>query len=98
MMLRYTQNTFVDSTSPLIERETLDTTTGDRYVSVSLQNGARKLEVDQIRAAPSADLGRLQTLLETAAVIPELHFIPYYFRANRGGRGHMRVGLRRFNK
>lgn len=23
----------------------------------------------------------------------ELVFIPYYLRANRGGRGHMRVGL-----
>ena len=24
----------------------------------------------------------------------DLHFIPYYLRANRGGRGQMRVGLR----
>lgn len=24
-----------------------------------------------------------------------LKFVPYYFRANRGGKGHMRVGLRR---
>lgn len=27
--------------------------------------------------------------------ISELKFVPYYFRANRGGRGHMRVGLRK---
>lgn len=24
----------------------------------------------------------------------DLNFVPYYFRANRGGKGHMRVGLR----
>lgn len=24
-----------------------------------------------------------------------LNFVPYYFRANRAGKGHMRVGLRR---
>ena len=28
--------------------------------------------------------------------LPSLHFVPYYFRANRGGKGHMRVGLRRW--
>lgn len=25
----------------------------------------------------------------------DLVFVPYYFRANRGGKGHMRVGLKR---
>ena len=25
----------------------------------------------------------------------ELHFVPFYYRANRPGKGHMRVGLRR---
>lgn len=24
----------------------------------------------------------------------DLFYVPYYLRANRGGRGHMRVGLR----
>lgn len=28
-----------------------------------------------------------------AAASKELLFIPYYLRANRGGKGHMRVGL-----
>ncbi|KAJ9652012.1 hypothetical protein H2198_008754 [Neophaeococcomyces mojaviensis] len=31
-------------------------------------------------------------------VIEDLKFVPFYFRANRGGRGHCRVGLRRWNR
>lgn len=26
--------------------------------------------------------------------VKDLVFVPYYFRANRGGKGHMRVGLK----
>lgn len=29
-------------------------------------------------------------------MLEELNFVPFYFRANRGGRGHSRVGLRRW--
>lgn len=32
---------------------------------------------------------------ERGNVPQTLKFVPYYFRANRTGKGHMRVGLRR---
>lgn len=41
-----------------------------------------------IYAAESVDVTR-------KADVDKLLFVPYYFRANRDGRGHMRVGLRR---
>ena len=31
-------------------------------------------------------------------LIDELHFVPFYFRANRGGRGHSRVGIAKWNR
>ena len=32
---------------------------------------------------------------KTARTVDELHFVPYYYRGNRDGKGHMRVGLRK---
>lgn len=73
-----------------------DDATGDRYVSLTLENGARKMDPDVIEAYPSVHEDGLRSVLESAEIIPKLRFIPYYFRANRGGKGHMRVGLQRF--
>ena len=38
----------------------------------------------------------LNKSMETAKVINELKFVPYYYRANRGGRGMARVGLKKW--
>lgn len=62
----------------------------DTYIAIVAQNGA-KGELDmsawdgQIVAEPRS---------EASKGSKDLNFIPYYLRANRGGSGQMRVGLR----
>lgn len=61
----------------------------DQYVAIIAENGAQG-ELDtspwsrQIVAEPGRVLGKTR----------DLCFVPYYLRANRGGKGQMRVGLR----
>lgn len=62
----------------------------DTYIAIVAQNGANG-ELDtsawdgQIVAEPGSEVSKGSK---------DLTFIPYYLRANRGGRGQMRVGLR----
>ena len=62
------------------------------YVALKLHNGARFLGVDR-KLAPHVALGSVT--LEERRGVENLHFIPYALRDNRGGKGHMRVGIRR---
>lgn len=74
--------------------------TGDTYVALKVVKGASFLQPDSIRAQPGVDIdgrGKEQTPNDSP-VLDELNFIPFYFRANRGGKGHARVGLRRWNR
>ncbi|KAI1467905.1 glycoside hydrolase family 127 protein [Daldinia caldariorum] len=67
---------------------------GERYVGLRSVGWIRKVIGDRTESGsgiePGTSLG--QTVV---AEEKELNFIPYYLRANRGGRGHMRVGLLR---
>lgn len=63
---------------------------GERYVGLRAVGWVRK-----IGQWAQGEQG-LEPGSSVAADLPEakeLFFIPYYLRANRGGRGHMRVGL-----
>lgn len=79
--------TILDPTAPLREEPRSQP---DQYVAIIAANGAKgELDISpwsrQIVAGPNN------------AVIPkarDLCFVPYYLRANRGGKGQMRVGLR----
>jgi hypothetical protein len=62
------------------------------YIALKLHNAARFLDVDK-KLAPHVALGSLT--LEERPGVENLHFIPYALRDNRGGKGHMRVGIRR---
>ena len=59
-------------------------------------------KVSDIRARPDVEVTELdkvvQSQSEESAVVEELKFVPYYFRANRRGRGHARVGLKRWHR
>ncbi|KXT05810.1 hypothetical protein AC578_1097 [Pseudocercospora eumusae] len=76
------------------ERRIADEQTGDEYVGITLQNGARNMPCIASASAPMLDAEQLKASLEHAPPVSALHFIPYYFRSNRGGKGHMRVGLK----
>ncbi|KAK5087346.1 hypothetical protein LTR70_002165 [Exophiala xenobiotica] len=49
--------------------------------------------VNGVNGTHSADFDGLKT-----KTIEELRFVPFYFRANRGGRGHSRVGIDRWDQ
>lgn len=70
----------------------MDQKTGDHYVGITLTDGAWNVESATSRSAPFVD-AELQSA--TLQKLDALSFVPYYFRANRGGKGHMRVGLRK---
>ena len=89
------KSVYLDYQGTWDEQEITDATTGDRYVALTLNGGARQLDMTKIRPGPMVDAKELQSILEASKPIPKLNFVPYYFRANRGGKGHMRVGLKR---
>ncbi|KAK3640634.1 hypothetical protein LTR56_003697 [Elasticomyces elasticus] len=100
MMLaeRILQGTSIDIRVPVTEQHiTADETTGDSYVRLELQNGARDVKdvaQDKARNSPFVDASGLFDSARNQKALESLNFIPYYFRANRGGTGQMRVGLR----
>lgn len=97
-MLTEPQGLTIDHNAELYEQKTTDPTTGDSYVSLTLKDGARSMSADQISAYPSVQVNDLRSAVQKAEQIQSLHFVPYYFRGNRGGKGHMRVGLKRFDQ
>lgn len=93
----------LDPACSVHEKTVTDTTTGtgDTYVALTVQNGARRLQPNRISATPGVpvnDNRELDQMDHENALIDELNFVPYYFRANRDGRGQARVGLRRWHK
>lgn len=65
-------------------------------MALELRNGATDVDASKVgtKSTLFVDVAAVKEAKRSSKVIESLHFIPYYFRANRGGRGHMRVGLR----
>lgn len=74
------------------EEERVAEVTGERYIALRTTGWSRsqaKWDDRRPGSLPGIDEEK-ETALGTER---SLVFIPYYFRANRGGRGHMKVGL-----
>ncbi|KAI0012272.1 glycoside hydrolase family 127 protein [Xylariaceae sp. FL0662B] len=75
---------------------------GERYVALRSVGWVRKVADGEPGAGAGAGAWMVEEEKEedgegeALGEQRELTFIPYYLRANRGGRGHMRVGLLRF--
>jgi DUF1680 family protein len=69
------------------------TAKGDEYIAIVVENGAKFLDLsswnDTLTAASSDIFAHIKSERRET-----LRFIPYFYRANRGGKGQMRVGLR----
>lgn len=65
---------------------------GEPYVGLTVRNAASFIDVDKTLAP---HMNRKSTTQGKGSGADELHFIPYALRDNRGGKGHMRVGIRR---
>ncbi|KAI5298257.1 hypothetical protein KEM55_003615 [Ascosphaera atra] len=85
-----------DTTSPLLETVAEDLTYDvnnekktEPYIAIVAERAARFLNIEGIHGyGQSASIALEKDHRET------LRFVPYFARANRGGRGMMRVGLR----
>ena len=63
---------------------------------MSVRKGAVVVRVEDAEmAGPGVPIGLFGEKMKRTQLLEEVKFIPYYFRSNRGGRGEMRVGLRR---
>ncbi len=81
----------------VIEREIVDDNTHDeRYVGVTVQRAAYVVDFDQLKPNAFVDKEEFNETIQAATLIEELNFVPYYYRANRGGRGMARVGLKQW--
>lgn len=84
----------------LVEEEDVKcATTGDEYVGLRVVQGAKTVDIDQSGFRPAAEIGSFRSTEACGGgTIDALRFVPYFFRANRAGRGQSRVGLRRWHK
>ena len=62
------------------------------YIEITAHNAVSFLTVDD-SLSPQLPQTAINSLDDLST--EKLVFIPYYLRSNRGGKGHMRVGLRK---
>lgn len=88
----------LDANCSIRENMVLDERTEESYVALTVTDGASVLRVEELKPSPSIPAGVAGCEPASRTPIKELHFVPYYLRANRGGKGHMRVGLRQWHR
>ena len=84
--------TFDPASTKISERTTTDSTTGESYVELTAKGGIGFVNVAE---EPNPSLDPQSISGSPRHEVEHLVFVPYYFRANRPGKGHMRVGLRK---
>lgn len=82
-----------DPSSPISGSTKTDAETGETYIMLTASGPFPFLDVNDLSLSPGVISN--VTGQKKANFVDELYFIPYYYRANRGGKGHMRVGLRK---
>ena len=87
------RNVGIKSDSEVTEQEEEIGQIGERYIALRSVGWIRKID-DRPESEAGVEPG---SSLRQASLVEqqELTFVPYYLRANRGGKGHMRVGLLR---
>jgi hypothetical protein len=82
----------IDQTDAIDEAMKSEEEMGEPYVALTVNTNPAILHVETA-IGPHIPLGALKQ--EASKVADKLHFIPYALRDNRGGKGQMRVGIRR---
>ncbi|KAI9737325.1 MAG: hypothetical protein M1834_009478 [Cirrosporium novae-zelandiae] len=73
-----------------------DPQTQETYVGLTVRNGISLLDGMGVgMGSDGGGEGKEMGKEKKKKVVEELRFVPYYYRANRGGRGVLRVGVRR---
>jgi DUF1680 family protein len=78
----------LDPEGTVVETEVPAEVMGESFVAITM---LEKLSFLEVNSASAPHMTRASTMKS----FDELHFIPYCLRDNRGGNGHMRVGIRR---
>ncbi|KAH0608355.1 uncharacterized protein H6S33_001489 [Morchella sextelata] len=76
------KTTHINLEAPFQEELVTDPKTNETYVQISMPSGGQVYDIEKYPSYYASYVAR------------DLVFIPFYFRANRGGKGHMRVGLK----
>lgn len=82
----------LDPAATISESDALILGTGEPYIALTGQNCASFLRIDA-NLAPQLHRGSITQ--KGDGTVDKLNFVPYALRDNRGGKGHMRVGMRR---
>lgn len=76
----------------MVEEKKTDLPLGESYIGLTLKKAG--IVIPQEELAPALELKKgLGALIEGKEAV-DLHFVPYWARANRGGKQQMRVGIR----
>ena len=86
----------IDPEANVQEKLVTDPETQEEYVALSVHRGASVLPPSRLKVDPSMPWKELAKVSVESSVVEELHFVPYYFRSNRGGRGQSLTGIRRW--
>lgn len=82
----------LDPAGAVTESVLSDDELGESCIALTAHNAASFLTVEN-SLGPFVSAG--ESSLKDKPAVEQLKFIPYYVRDNRGGKGHMRVGIRR---
>ncbi|KAI0842688.1 glycoside hydrolase family 127 protein [Hypoxylon sp. FL0890] len=89
------RNVGIKSDSEVTEKDEEIDQMGERYIALRSVGWIRKID-DRAESEGESGVEPGSSLPQTVLLEQkDLTFIPYYLRANRGGKGHMRVGLLR---
>ncbi|KAB5523172.1 hypothetical protein GE09DRAFT_493166 [Coniochaeta sp. 2T2.1] len=88
---KHFKDTALSTESPVSEEPRADAATGEEYVALKTTSWQRLLPGSDVRDN-GQDPG-FEAQMGVFGDERELVLVPYYFRANRGGKGQMRVGL-----
>jgi DUF1680 family protein len=82
----------LDPAGAVTEAVISDAKLGESCVTLTAHNAATFLTLEE-SPGPQIFIGKSPSKVKPA--VEQLNFIPYCVRDNRGGKGHMRVGIRR---
>lgn len=90
----YAQSIELDPSCNISEHHRQDSTLGETFIGLRVESGASVVDLRQFNNGPFYDL---QPNNDAGCDEDQrvLNLVPYYFRANRAGKGHMRVGFKR---
>lgn len=82
----------LDPAAPVEEKKVVTDEVGEPYIGLTVRDAASFIGVDTTHVPHMSLKSAMQ---EKVSGADQLNFIPYALRDNRGGKGHMRVGIHR---